>query len=397
MGFAVLAISNGCRNTRDVVLERQGFDTSAQVDSLLNHFVDKYHTFIVNFRDSTRFPRTIRKGELMFTTSSEWTSGFFPGILWNLYRYSDEDDFRKAAISWSHALLSESSNTSTHDIGFIINCSAGHGYRITRKEYFKDTLLKAAESLATRYSEKTGCIKSLDSLHDFSFPVLIDNLVNLEILFKAWKFTGDDHFYNIAYSHALKTMENQLQMDFSVYQLVDYDPERGYPVYKGTFHGYDSITHWMRGQTWGVYGYTMAFRETKDRIFLDLAERLADYILDHPGFSEENFPFRDQTAPIIPQIPMDASAAAILASALIELSTFEETSDQEKYFIAGENIIQTLGEPEYCSAKNENNFFVVKHCIGNYLGKTEVGVPMIYADYYFLEALLKYSEKVNHG
>ena len=392
---AVLILSNGCRNTRDVVFELTEQDASPHVDSLLNHFVRKYLIFLNDYKDTTRYPRTIQENELFFTSSSGWTSGFYPGILWNLYRFSKNEVFYDAAIRWSRGLLSESINTSTHDIGFIINCSAGLGYRITGEDYFKEALLEASESLASRYNEKTGCIKSLDNFNGYSFPVLIDNLVNLEILFKAWKWTGQDRYYKIAFSHVLKTMENHMRMDFSVYQLVDYDPESGNPVFHGTFQGYDANSIWSRGQAWGLYGFTMAYRETNDRIFLDQAERMADFILKDPYFRDGYIPFWDMATPDIPQELRDASAAAIMASALIELSSFTETTDPDKYFSAGENIILSLGNPEYCAACGENSFFVVKHCIGNYPGQIEVDVPLIYADFYFLEALLKYSETVN--
>jgi rhamnogalacturonyl hydrolase YesR len=392
IGLVVHIIGGGCRNTRDVVFERSEQNTSLEVDSLINHFVTKYLIFLENFKDTTNFPRTFEGDKLILTSSSGWTSGFFPGILWNLYRHSGDSAFYHAAVSWTQELLSESSNTSTHDIGFIINCSAGLGYKITGDESYKSAMLEAAKSLASRYNEKTGCIKSLDNFNNYSFPVLIDNLVNLEILFKSWKWTDDDQYYKIAYSHILRTMENHMRTDFSAFQLVDYDPEGGYPVYHGTFQGYSDSSTWSRGQAWALYGYTMAYRETKDRIFLDQAERMAEFILKDPYFTDGYIPFWDMASPNIPQEPRDASAAAIMASALLELSIYEEASDQEKFFRAGENIILTLGNKEYCSGNSENSLFVVKHCIGNYPGKTEVDVPLIYADFYFLEALLKYAE-----
>jgi hypothetical protein len=395
MGFVILMAGAGCRNTRDVVFERAESEAPPKIDSLLNHFVIKYQIFLDSFQDSTRFPRSYDQGKIIYTGSSGWTSGFFPGILWNLYRYSGRKEFFNAASCWTRTLLVESSNTSTHDIGFIINSSVGLGYKITGEDSLKEFILKAAKSLASRYHEKPGCIKSLDNFNDFSYPVLIDNLVNLEILFKAWKWTGNDLYYHMAYSHALKTMENQMRKDFSAYQLVDYDAEKGFPVYKGTFQGYSANSVWSRGQAWGIYGYTMAYRETHDRIFLDQAERMADFMINDPYFKDGYIPFWDMNTPKVPHELRDASAAAILASAFIELSTFLESTDRDKYFKAGENIIQSLANPEYCSGMNENSFFVVKHGVGNFPGKIEVDVPLIYADYYLLEALLKYKDIIN--
>jgi len=381
----------GCRNSKEVVYEDSQFKKTIMVDSLLDHYVSKYRVFINYFDDTTLFPRCYEKGELITTSSSEWTSGFFPGILWNLYLYSQEGEFYNAAVKWTNSLLPECENTSTHDIGFIVNSSFGAGYEISYNEYYKDVMLKAARSLASRYNSGLGCIKSLDDFENFKYPVLIDNLVNLEILFKAWKWTEDDQYYKIAYSHALTTMENHLRKNFSVYQLVDYDPIKRTPVYRGTFQGYSENSTWSRGQAWGLYGYSMIFRETKDRIFLDQAERLANFIINDPYVKINYIPFWDMDTPQIPDELKDASAAAILASALIELSTFQETSNAEKYFRIGENIIKTLGSKDYRSGLNENSFFIVKHCVGNYPGKLEVDVPLIYADYYLLEALLRYN------
>lgn len=395
VGWVILGGNMGCRNTRDVVFESTHYEGPLKVDSLLNHFVTKYEIFLDSFHDSTRFPRSYDDGKIIFTKSSGWTSGFFPGILWNLYRYSDQQVFYDAALTWTHILLSESQNTSTHDVGFIINSSVGLAYQVTGADSLKGVILQAAESLASRYHEKPGCIKSLDNLNDYSYPVLIDNLVNLEILFKAWKWTGDEHYYQMAYSHALKTMENQTRQDFSSYQLVDYDKNNGFPVYKGTVQGYNDNSVWSRGQAWGIYGYAMAYQETGDRIFLDQAERMADFILHDPYFRDGYIPFWDMSTPRVPHELRDASAAAILASSFLELSAFPESSDQNKYFKAGENILISLANSEYCSGINENGFFVVKHCVGNYPGRIEVDVPLIYADYYLLEALLRYRDILN--
>lgn len=395
IGWAILGGNTGCRNTRDVVFESTDYEGPLKVDSLLNHFVSKYEIFLDSFHDSTRFPRSYDEGKIIFTKSSGWTSGFFPGILWNLYQYSDQKEFYDAAVKWTTILLTESHNTSTHDVGFIINSSVGLAYKVTGTDSLKNIILQAAESLASRYHKKPGCIKSLDNFNDYSYPVLIDNLVNLEILFKAWKWTGEDRFYQMAYSHAIKTMEYQTRQDFSTYQLVDYDTDKGFPVYRGTFQGYNANSVWSRGQAWGIYGYTMAYRETRDRIFLDQAERMADFILNDPYFRDGYIPFWDMSTPRVPHELRDASAAAIMASAFIELSTFLESSDQNKYLKAGENILLSLANSEYCSGMNENSFFVVKHCVGNYPGKIEVDVPLIYADYYFLEALLKYKDNIN--
>jgi hypothetical protein len=323
-------------------------------------------------------------------SSEDWTSGFFPGILWYLYEYSAEEDFLTYARSWTNTLKEQSFNTSTHDIGFIINSSFGQGYRLTKDESYKEVLNTAAKSLASRYNDNIGCIKSLDIFEGYSFPVLIDNMVNLEILYKAWRWNNNDTYYKIANEHALKTMEMHFKPDFSSFQIVDYNLETYHPDFRGSVQGYADISSWARGQAWGLYGFVLAFRETRDRVYLDQSIRIASYILGNTNFPGDCIPYWDFQAPDIPDTHRDAAAAAVLASALIELSTFQEVQQAEEYLMIAENIINTLASKGYIASLNENENFVLKHCVGNKPGKIEVDVPVIYGDYYLLEALMKY-------
>ena len=197
-------------------------------------------------------------------------------------------------------------------------------------------------------------------------------------------------YYNIAHRHALTSMENMFRQDHSVFQVVDYDPENLRIREKGTFQGYSDSSDWARGLAWGIYGYAMCFRETGDRIFLDQAERIARYTLDHPNLTTDHIPYWDLSAPGIPDEPRDAAAAAILASALIELSSFPETGEPDMYLTSAKTIIRSLSSEDYIAGENENSNFVLKHCTGNYPAKSEVDVPLIYADYYFLEALIRF-------
>jgi len=379
-----------CRNTRELTFEELRSPDSIVIDTVLELFVEKYRDFIGQHHDTTLFPRSYENGKMNLVSSRDWTSGFFPGILWYLYEYTGEDDFLRAARSWTNSLKEESYNTSTHDIGFIINSSFGQAYRLTKDDSYKEVLDTAARSLASRFNDHIGCIKSLDFFEGYNFPVLIDNMVNLEVLYKAWRWNHNNNFYRIANEHALKTMEMLFRPDFSAYQVIDFDLNSFEPDYKGAFQGYSDSSSWARGQAWGLYGFVMAFRETEDRVFLDQSIRIASYILGNQNMPDDCIPYWDFQTPDIPDAKRDASAAAILASALIDLSTFPEVQQPEHYLMIAEHIIKSLTVQGYVASRTENENFVLKHSVGNMPGKIEVDVPMIYGDYYFLEALMKH-------
>lgn len=386
-----------CRNTREVVYEGARASKPLVIDTLFDLYLSKYRDYIDENNDTTLFPRCYEEGKLQLVTSDDWTSGFFPGILWYLYEYSGDERILKNAKSWTNSLYKQRFNTSTHDIGFIINSSFGQGYRITKNEFYKEVLNIAANSLASRYDDNIGCIKSLDSFDAYEFPVLIDNMVNLEILYKARRWNDEDRFYNIAHEHALKTMEMHFKSDFSSFQVVDYDKDTYHPVFKGTFQGYADSSSWSRGQAWGLYGFILAFRETKDRVYLDQSVRIADYILENENFPVDCIPYWDFEAPDIPNTYRDAAAAAIMASAFIDLSSFSEVDQPEQYLAVAENIIRSLASGGYIAERNEYENFILKHGVGNKPGGTEIDIPLIYGDYYFLEALMKYKKIINNA
>jgi hypothetical protein len=379
-----------CRNTREVTFEELRSPEHLGIDTLLDLYITKYKKFIDSHPDSTLFPRSFQNDRLNMVSSDDWTSGFLPGILWYLYEYSGDIDFLRAAKSWTYALTEESHNTSTHDIGFIINSSFGQGYRITKDVSYKKVLNTAAESLASRYVDEIGCIKSLDEIDNFNYPVLIDNMVNLEILYKTWKWNNNEKYYHIANKHSINTMEKQFRPDFSSFQVVDYDTGSFLPKYRGSFQGYSDSTAWARGQSWGLYGFVVAFRETQDRVYLDQSIRIASYILGHENFPDDCIPYWDYLSPDIPDTYRDATAAAILASALIELSSFSEVKQPGQYVKVAKNIIHTMVTQGYIDNHNEYENFVLNKGVGSIPGDYEVGVPIIYGDYYLLEALVRY-------
>jgi unsaturated chondroitin disaccharide hydrolase len=338
-------------------------------------------------------PRTLENGELKLVSSKDWTSGFFPGELWFLYQQTGKKDWRTQAEKFTADIEREKTNGGTHDMGFKIYCSFGTGYNITKDAHYKDVIIQSAKTLSTRFNKTTGVIKSWDNRAKWKYPVIIDNMMNLELLFEASKLSGDKSLYNIAVSHANTTMKNHFRKDYSSYHVVDYDTATGKVLQKTTHQGYSDESAWSRGQSWGLYGFTMCYRETKDRAYLIHAEHIADYILNHPNLPKDMVPYYDFNAPGIPNQPRDVSAAAVIASGLYELSTY--SSNGKKYRAAADKIIESLTN-NYRSPIGENKGFILLHSTGSKPSNSEVDVPLSYADYYYLEALLR-SKKLGEG
>jgi unsaturated chondroitin disaccharide hydrolase len=335
-----------------------------------------------------RYPRSVNAdGSIISVESRDWTSGYDPGNLWQMYEYTRDGKWLSAAQKWNIGLEKERKSTHTHDLGLMLYCSFGHGYRLLQEEKYKGILLEGAASLSTRFNEKTGCIRSWDH-GKWEFPVIIDNMMNLELLFRATQLGGDSTFHRIAVSHANTTIKNHFRDDNSSYHVVDYDTVTGAPKSKVTHQGYSDASAWSRGQAWGLYGYAMSYRFTKDKKYLEQAEKIADFYLSHPNLPADKVPYWDFDAPNIPNEPRDASAAAIAASGLLELSTYSK--DSVRYFSAAENMLRSLSSPEYLATPGTNHDFVLKHSVGHKTANREVDVPIVFADYYFIEALLRY-------
>ena len=272
-------------------------------------------------------------------------------------------------------------------MGFKIYCSFGNGYRLTKDPHYKEVIIQSAKTLSTRFNAKAGVIRSWDHNKDkWDYPVIIDNMMNLELLFEATKLTGDSAFYKIAVSHANKTMENHFRADYSSWHVVDYDTATGKVIKKTTHQGYSNESAWARGQAWGLYGYVMCYRETGNKIYLQQAQHIASFILNNPNMPKDLVPYWDFDAPNIPNEPRDASAAAITASALYELSTY--VSNNKTYKQSANKIIRSLTN-NYRSPIGENKGFILLHSTGSKPSNSEVDVPISYADYYYLEALLR--------
>ncbi len=331
-------------------------------------------------------PRTINEdGSLRVVPTGDWTSGFYPGVLWRMYEMTCKSEWKEKAVSYTGKLEQEMYNGSNHDVGFRMFCSYGNGLRLTDDPAYIPILIQSAKTLSARYYDTVGSIRSWDfNQENWQCPVIVDNMMNLELLFWASEQTGDPIYRDIAVQHALTTLENQYRTNGSAAHVVDYDTLTGEVRQWDTHQGYSAESSWARGQAWGLYGFTMTYRLTKDERFLRHAEKIAGFLLNHPNLPEDGVPYWDFDAPGIPDVPRDASAGAIMASALYDLSTFSEKGEMFK--AKADLILESLGTT-YISAPGENYGFILDHTVGAKPMESEVDVPMNYADYYFLEAL----------
>ena len=244
--------------------------------------------------------------------------------------------------------------------------------------------------MSTRFDSAVGCIKSWDH-GDWQFPVIIDNMMNLEMLFWASKETGDNKYRDIAVTHANTTMKNHFRDNWSSYHVVDYDTITGEVLIKQTHQGLGDETAWARGQSWGFYGYVVCYRETKDPKYLETAVRIANFII--PNLPEDYVPYWDYDDPTIPEAKRDASAGAILASGLYELGNYAENG--QKYTELADKIVASLSSDKYLAEVGTNGGFLLKHSVGHMPKNSEVDVPLNYADYYYLEAIKRQKELKN--
>ncbi|WP_240186837.1 glycoside hydrolase family 88 protein [Pedobacter nanyangensis] len=334
---------------------------------------------------------TNQDGSARLADYKDWITGFFPGSLWYGYELTGEDKLAKAAERFTLGLDSLRYLTHTHDLGFMIYCSYGNGYRITNDKKYLPVLEQGAKNLNARFNPIPGVIRSWD-FGEWKYPVIIDNMMNLEYLYWAAQQFHEPKYTAVANTHALTTMKNHFRNDYSSYHVVDYDPKTGAILQKGTHQGLTNESAWSRGQAWGLYGYTMCYENTKNQKFLDQAEKIAAYIMNHPNTPADKIPVWDYDVHNVKseRAPRDASAAAVIASALIELST--QVKDGKKYLDYAEDMLKSLSGDQYLAKPGENNFFILKHSVGAFLFNSEIDTPLAYADYYYLEALKRYAQ-----
>lgn len=338
-----------------------------------------------------KLPKSITKeGELGTSNYGWWCSGFFPGELWYLYEHTQEPRLKKYAEMYTDRVEPAKDLTNTHDLGFMLFCSFGNGYRITQNPHYLDVMVTGAHSLATRYNPTICAIRSWDhNEHIWQFPVIIDNMMNLEFFTWIARKTGDQQFNEIAHSHTKKTINHHFRPDYSSYHVVSYDTITGDPHCKQTHQGFADESAWARGQAWALYGFTTMYRETQVPEYLDQAKGIAAFIMNHPNMPEDKVPYWDFDATDIPNVPRDASSAAIMASAFIELSQLVPGAEGEAYLALAKEMLRSLSSPAYLAEVGTNHNFLLMHSTGHLPGNSEVDVPLSYADYYYVEALLR--------
>ena len=335
-------------------------------------------------------PRSILPdGSMKDVSVGSWTSGFLSGSLWQLYQLTDDPEVLSLAQKETEKLSGILSFPLSHDIGFQVNCSFGNAYRITGEEQYLQLIRESASALAERFNPNVGATLSWAPGEKGQYPVIIDNMMNLELLEYAAGLFDCDSLRKIAEKHAETTLKNHFRPDDSCYHMLDYDPDTGEVLRRVTVQGYSDESVWARGQAWALYGYTMMFRETGKAEFLGQAEKIARMLLQR--LPHDGIPYWDFSDPEIPFTYRDASAGAIMCSAFIELSTLTDDKALAKSCLeVAEKQIRTLASEEYLAPVGSNGYFLLKHSVGNLPGGSEVDVPLPYADYYYLEALNRY-------
>lgn len=392
LGLAVFALTIGSCQQKET--------SEPLCEENLNFATKQINLLLEDAEQANKIPRTLTAdGEMHWTLEGfDWTEGFFPGTCWYLYEYTNNEKWEKAADTFQSLFEDHRLLPFYHDLGFVFNCSYGNGYRLTGNEHYKQVLIDAGNTLITRFNPNVGCIRSWDvdkgwqSKRGWQFPVIIDNMMNLEMLFELTKMTGDQKYQDVAIAHANTTMLHHFRDDMSSYHVIDYDSITGEVRNKHTAQGYAHESEWARGQAWGVYGYTICYRYTNDPRYLMQAEKIADYIINHQDMPADRIPYWDYDAPKIPNEPRDASAAAITASALIELNAYS----QNDYLSEAKAILNSLSSDSYQAKLGTNHNFILKHSVGSIPHNNEIDVPLNYADYYYVEALLRLKHVINN-
>ena len=319
-----------------------------------------------------------------------WRTGHYPGSLWYLYEATGDAFFMERAIVWTELLEPNRHLDRHHDVGFIIMCSFGNARRIMKTDKYDSIIVDAAKALSRRYSDSLGVIRSWGKVDDAKdFLVIPDNMMNLELLTAAERLSGEERFGKVARSHASVTMKNHFRSDGGTYHVLNYSQKDGRIQEIRRGQGASCFTAWSRGQSWAIYGYTMMYRETGDRAYLDFARKVSDYAINHPNMPEDGIPYWDFGAP---GEERDSSAGAVMAAGLIELSKYVDPEIGRAYLAFAAKQLLSLASPAYFSEGDEVGHYLLKHGVGNKPGGSEIDTPLNYGDYYFLEALVRFAD-----
>jgi len=337
-------------------------------------------------------PQTFENGKSVNYDIKWWCSGFYSGSLWYIYEQTKDAGIKQEAEAALKVIEPNQTYTGNHDLGFMMYCSFGNAYRLTGKPEYKAIIQRSSESLATRYRPVVKSIQSWNKSKYWECPVIIDNMMNLEMLNWTSDNGGDKKFKEISVIHANTALKNHFRPDFSSFHVVDYNPQTGEVIRKATWQGAANCSAWSRGQGWALYGYTMMYRFTKDDTYLKQAKGIAHFILNHPNLPADKIPFWDFDAQGIPFAKRDASAGALMASALLELAQYATGNEKTEFKSAAETMIYSLSSNVYHAKLGENGGFLLMHSTGAYPLNSEIDVPLVYADYYYLEALARYKK-----
>ncbi len=400
LSLAMISLLTSCESKQEKFIKENVEFATAQTDKMLQS---------VGEPTGKNYPRTMKKdGSLGVTGMYDWTPGFFPGSLWYLYELTGDVKWKDEAEKWTTSLEPLKTFTGHHDLGFMMYCSYGNAERLAPKPEYRDILIESANSLASRFTEVTGTIKSWNyrkawnDTVEWYYPVIIDNMMNLEMLFYASKISGDKKYYDIAVKHSETTLKNHFRDDFTTYHVINYDTITGAVLDQATCQGFSDNSMWARGQAWAIYGYTMVYRETKDPKFLDAAVKATDaYLKNLPEDFVPLWDFNVGEAGYTPEGNSyavefqeklrDASAAAIVCSALFELAGYANNPSYTDYAV---KMLNSLASPAYRAELGANADFLLMHSVGSIPHKAEIDKPLVYADYYFLEALVRYKKLV---
>jgi unsaturated chondroitin disaccharide hydrolase len=338
------------------------------------------------------YPRVTRPdGSWEQQPANQWTSGFFAGTLWFLYQATREPVWRELAERWTVGLEGVKTITTTHDLGFMVFNSFGHGYLLTGDARYRDVVFEASRSLVTRYDPDVGAIRSWDTEHvtgrrrSWRFPVIVDNLMNLEMLFWAARHGGDPAWLALATRHAVTSRRAHLRRDGSTAHVALFDPATGALEATTTWQGFADSSTWARGQAWAIHGLTTAFKWTRNGELLEAARRAADFFVSN--LPADAIPYWDLRHPSIPNVERDASSAAIAASGLLDLARWTDEPTAERYRNAATRILATLASSYL--AEGTSSAAILQHSVGQRPQNLEVDVGLVYADYYFVEGLLR--------
>jgi unsaturated chondroitin disaccharide hydrolase len=350
----------------------------------------QYAGFRDTYTNAASIPRSAKDGTVAYVGISDWTFGFMGGSYWYLYEYTKDEAFRTAAEATMAVLEPEKNVKTTHDLGFQFTVTYGNGYRLTNTASYLDVMKTAAASLATRFRKPVGVIQSWDRVQ-YDCPVIIDNMMNLHLLYFVGANGGDAAFADFATQHAQTTIKHHFRPDFSSFHLVNYNSTTGAVIAKQTVQGLSDSSAWARGQSWGLYGYTESYVSSKKPEFLSQAQKIAAFLMTHKNMPPDKVPYWDYDAPDTPgtPTPRDASAAAVMASGLLQLAGLVQEPDASKYRDYALEILKSLASPAYTAQAGTNSHFLLMHSTGHLPGNIEIDAAINYADYYYLEALLR--------